>query len=63
MVYGHGGSQVREAFCDQSDLRWVEQAEQKGTGHAVQQAMPGISDNARIMVLYGDVHLIRTETL
>ncbi len=63
IVYGHGGAQVREAFSDQSDLRWVEQAEQKGTGHAVQQAMPAIPDNARVMVLYGDVPLIRTETL
>ncbi len=63
IVYGHGGAQVREAFSNQSDLNWVEQAEQKGTGHAVQQAMPAIPDNARIMVLYGDVPLIRTETL
>ena len=63
IVYGHGGAQVREAFSDQSDLRWIEQAEQKGTGHAVQQAMPAIPDNTRVMVLYGDVPLIRTETL
>ncbi len=63
IVYGHGGAQVREAFSDQNDLRWIEQAEQKGTGHAVQQAMPAIPDNARVMVLYGDVPLIRTETL
>ncbi len=63
IVYGHGGVQVREAFATQPDLNWVEQAEQKGTGHAVQQAMPAIPDNARVMVLYGDVPLIRTETL
>ena len=63
IVYGHGGAQVREAFSDQNDLRWIEQSEQKGTGHAVQQAMPAIPDNARVMVLYGDVPLIRTETL
>jgi bifunctional UDP-N-acetylglucosamine pyrophosphorylase / glucosamine-1-phosphate N-acetyltransferase len=63
IVYGHGGTQVREAFSDQNDLRWVEQSEQKGTGHAVQQAMPSVPDNARVLVLYGDVPLIRTETL
>jgi bifunctional UDP-N-acetylglucosamine pyrophosphorylase / glucosamine-1-phosphate N-acetyltransferase len=63
IVYGHGGKQVREAFSDQNDLRWVEQNEQKGTGHAVQQAMPSIPDSARVLVLYGDVPLIRTETL
>lgn len=63
IVYGHGGSQVREAFADQTDLHWAEQAEQKGTGHAVQQAMPNIPDNARVLVLYGDVPLIRSDTL
>ena len=63
IVYGHGGAQVREAFADQKDLHWAEQAEQKGTGHAVQQAMPGIPDKARVLVLYGDVPLIRSDTL
>ncbi len=63
IVYGHGGAQVREAFADQQDLHWAEQAEQKGTGHAVQQAMPGVPDNARVLVLYGDVPLIRSDTL
>lgn len=63
IVYGHGGAQVRDAFSDQADLNWVEQSEQKGTGHAVQQAMPAIPDNARVLVLYGDVPLIRSETL
>ena len=63
IVYGHGGAQVREAFAEQKDLQWAEQAEQKGTGHAVQQAMPGIPDNARVLVLYGDVPLIRGDTL
>jgi len=63
IVFGHGGAEVREAFADQKDLQWAEQPEQKGTGHAVQQAMPGIPDNARVLVLYGDVPLIRSETL
>lgn len=63
IVYGHGGAQVREAFAEQKDLQWAEQAEQKGTGHAVQQAMPGIPDKARVLVLYGDVPLIRGDTL
>jgi bifunctional UDP-N-acetylglucosamine pyrophosphorylase/glucosamine-1-phosphate N-acetyltransferase len=63
IVYGHGGDQVRAAFADQSDLHWAEQARQLGTGHAVQQAMPAIPDDARVLVLYGDVPLIRVETL
>ncbi|MCB1660824.1 MAG: NTP transferase domain-containing protein, partial [Pseudomonadales bacterium] len=40
VVYGHGGERVREAFADQADLQWAEQAEQLGTGHALMQAMP-----------------------
>lgn len=63
MVYGHGGDQVRAAFTAQTDLHWAEQAQQLGTGHAVQQAMPGVPDDARVLVLYGDVPLIRSVTL
>jgi bifunctional UDP-N-acetylglucosamine pyrophosphorylase / glucosamine-1-phosphate N-acetyltransferase len=63
IVYGHGGDQVRAAFADENDLQWAEQKEQKGTGHAVQQAMSAIPDDARVLVLYGDVPLIRSETL
>jgi len=68
VVYGHGGDQVRTAFADQPDLRWAEQTERKGTGHAVQQAMDAsststIPDDARVLVLYGDAPLNRAETL
>ena len=63
VVYGHGGEQVRAAFTEQSDLQWVEQAEQLGTGHAVQQAMPALTRSEQVLVLYGDVPLIRPETL
>ncbi len=63
VVYGHGGTQVRAAFADQADLVWAEQAQQLGTGHAVQQAMPSVPDNARVLVLYADVPLIATDTL
>lgn len=63
VVYGHRGEQVQAAFADQSDLIWVHQAEQRGTGHAMQLAMPGIPDDARVLVLYGDVPMIRSATL
>ncbi|QNN70638.1 bifunctional UDP-N-acetylglucosamine diphosphorylase/glucosamine-1-phosphate N-acetyltransferase GlmU [Thermomonas carbonis] len=63
VVYGHGGEQVRAAFVDQPDLQWSEQAQQLGTGHAVQQAMPGVPDDARVLVLYGDVPLITAQSL
>ncbi len=63
VVYGHGGEQVRQAFADQPDLHWAEQEKQLGTGHAVAQAMPQVPDAATVLVLYGDVPLIRSETL
>ncbi len=63
VVFGHGGEAVRQAFADQPDLRWAEQREQLGTGHAVLQAMPEVPDAATVLVLYGDVPLIRGETL
>ena len=62
VVYGHGGDKVRAAFSE-TNIRWAHQAEQKGTGHAVAQAMPAVSDQATVLVLYGDVPLIRPETL
>jgi bifunctional UDP-N-acetylglucosamine pyrophosphorylase/glucosamine-1-phosphate N-acetyltransferase len=63
VVHGHGGAQVREAFSRQDDLRWAEQARQLGTGHAVMQALPAVPDDARVLVLYGDVPLITQPTL
>ncbi|MCJ0826628.1 bifunctional UDP-N-acetylglucosamine diphosphorylase/glucosamine-1-phosphate N-acetyltransferase GlmU [Luteimonas sp. 50] len=63
VVHGHGGEQVRAAFAGQADLQWALQARQQGTGHAVQQALPSVPDDARVLVLYGDVPLITPATL
>jgi bifunctional UDP-N-acetylglucosamine pyrophosphorylase/glucosamine-1-phosphate N-acetyltransferase len=67
VVYGHGGERVRAAFSGDthgaSPLHWALQAEQLGTGHAVAQAMPAIDDRQLVLVLYGDVPLVRRETL
>ncbi|MGD8643985.1 MAG: NTP transferase domain-containing protein, partial [Chromatiales bacterium] len=62
VVHGHGGDQVRERFAD-TQLEWVLQEPQLGTGHAVQQALPRLADSDRVLVLYGDVPLIHPETL
>lgn len=62
VVYGHGGELVKERL-KHKNVEWVEQAEQKGTGHAVAQAMPHIPDEARVLVLYGDVPLTLQSTL
>jgi bifunctional UDP-N-acetylglucosamine pyrophosphorylase/glucosamine-1-phosphate N-acetyltransferase len=62
VVYGHGGDQVQAAMQHEA-LGWALQAEQKGTGHAVAQAMPAVPDDHLVLVLYGDVPLVRAETL
>jgi len=62
IVHGHGAERVRAQFADAA-LSWVLQAEQLGTGHALLQAMPDIADDNLVLVLYGDVPLIRAETL
>ena len=62
VVHGHGAGEVRAAIAG-DDIRWALQAEQKGTGHAVAQAMPGVPDGHDVLVLYGDVPLIRAATL
>src|SRR5450759_1706102 len=62
VVYGHGGERVREALKSES-VSWVLQKRQLGTGHAVSQALPGILDTHTVLVLYGDVPLIRCDTL
>jgi bifunctional UDP-N-acetylglucosamine pyrophosphorylase/glucosamine-1-phosphate N-acetyltransferase len=62
VVYGHGGEQVR-ARIGGDEIRWALQAEQLGTGHAVQQAMPDTPDDNRVLILFGDVPLLRSQTL
>lgn len=62
VVVGHGADVVESRFASAA-VQWVLQAEQRGTGHAVQQAMPAIPDDARVLVLYGDVPLITRPTL
>ncbi len=61
VVHGHGAEAVRAAFPDDT-LRWCLQAEQLGTGHAVQQAMPGTPQENRVLVLFGDVPLLTPGT-
>jgi bifunctional UDP-N-acetylglucosamine pyrophosphorylase/glucosamine-1-phosphate N-acetyltransferase len=62
VVYGFGGEAVPQAIADDK-LTFVLQAEQHGTGHAVKQALPQLSDDGVTLVLYGDVPLTHTKTL
>ena len=61
-VLGHGAEQVRGQFPEAA-IDWVLQAEQLGTGHAVQQALPRLAADADVLILYGDVPLVRAATL
>lgn len=62
VVIGHGAEAVKEQITG-FPVSWALQAEQKGTGHAVAMAMPEVAPDATVLVLYGDVPLIRTATL
>ncbi|ESK38818.1 glmU protein [Acinetobacter nectaris CIP 110549] len=61
-IFGHGGSTVQETF-KQEKIEWVEQAEQLGTGHAVQMTLPVLPHDGFSLILYGDVPLVTSETL
>lgn len=62
LVYGHGGDLLKSTLTDGA-LNWVLQAEQLGTGHAMQQAAPHFADDEDVLMLYGDVPLISVDTL
>ncbi|HHF3124147.1 bifunctional UDP-N-acetylglucosamine diphosphorylase/glucosamine-1-phosphate N-acetyltransferase GlmU [Vibrio diabolicus] len=62
LVFGHGGDQMQTTLSEEP-VNWVLQADQLGTGHAVDQASPRFEDDEKILVLYGDVPLISAETI
>jgi len=62
VVHGHGGAAVKAAF-NGAPVEWVEQARQLGTGHALLQALPRIPHAASVLVLNGDVPLVRMASL
>jgi bifunctional UDP-N-acetylglucosamine pyrophosphorylase/glucosamine-1-phosphate N-acetyltransferase len=62
VVYGHGGELLKQQ-CSHFKVGWVLQDEQLGTAHAVQQASPNIDDDDIALILYGDVPLLKSETL
>ncbi len=62
LIYGHGGELIQQQIQDPS-LNWIEQAEQLGTGHAMQQAAPHFAANQPVVMLYGDTPLIGEQTI
>lgn len=65
VVVGHGADRVKAAFNDASDIIFVHQQPQHGTGHAVQQAVPSLAtdEGSSTLVLYGDVPMVQASTL
>jgi bifunctional UDP-N-acetylglucosamine pyrophosphorylase/glucosamine-1-phosphate N-acetyltransferase len=62
VVYGHGGETVKQSLAD-INVTWIEQKQQLGTGHAVQQAISYVNAADTVLILYGDVPLIKLSTL
>ena len=62
IVVGHGSEQVQDALSGYR-LNWVVQEQQLGTGHAVLQALPAVSEDSTVLILYGDVPLTELSTL
>jgi bifunctional UDP-N-acetylglucosamine pyrophosphorylase/glucosamine-1-phosphate N-acetyltransferase len=63
VVVGHGAEAVRARFAGDADVTWIEQREQLGTGHALAQAAAAVAGDALLLVLSGDVPLVRADTL
>lgn len=63
VVVGDGANLVKAQYHEDQDIRWVEQTERRGTGHATAQASPAISDDATLLVMLGDVPLMTKGTL
>lgn len=64
VIIGYQGEAVKAQFQSQPEVEFVEQREQLGTGHAIQQLLPCLKDfTGDLLVLNGDAPLLRAETL
>jgi bifunctional UDP-N-acetylglucosamine pyrophosphorylase / glucosamine-1-phosphate N-acetyltransferase len=64
VIVGYGGAAVQQGLSHLPQVEFVEQAEQLGTGHAVQQLLPHLEGfSGSLLVLNGDVPLLRSQTL
>ena len=62
VIYGYAGDQVRQLTATE-DITWILQAEQRGTGHALMQALPHLASSGVTLILYGDVPLVTQDTM
>lgn len=64
VIVGYGAETVKAALAHRTDVEFVAQTEQLGTGHAAQQVIPALQDfEGDLLILNGDVPLLRPETL
>ena len=64
VIIGYQGQKVQQALSDRQNLEFVEQKEQLGTGHAVQQLLDSLQNyQGELLVINGDAPLLRAETL
>src|SRR5947199_1506038 len=57
VILGHGAEQVQQAV-EQTGVKFIHQAEQRGTGHALQVARPALEKYRTVVVLSGDAPLV-----
>ena len=62
VVVGSGAEAVK-SYCSTGDINWVLQRQQKGTGHAVMQALPDFNPSSRVLILLGDAPLLKLQTM
>ena len=60
---GEHGDKVKDCFAEVADLSWVRQEPPRGTGHAVAEALPVVSDESTVLVLFGDAPLTTVDTV
>ena len=62
VIVGHQAAAVQESLAS-TGVQFIEQTEQRGTGHAIQVTRPAVEKYSDLIVLAGDVPLIRPDTI
>ena len=63
IVIGEQGALVKKSVCAFKKSKWIKQAKQLGTGHAVKQTLKELRPGSVALILYGDVPLVKSSTM